>query len=191
MKTNTRGHNLHPLQRWHTVLVLLLFFNWCSCHFHIKHQCGLNSVGGVVRSAPARKKLSGTLLHFVQRNDTLKGASSCHIYHEGIQDGIFAVFFLTLVNCPNWKVPVTILIQSLGEEQKSCVLSDHLNYCSTSPLNADSVACRQFLAVEVSRHVTCLTVNQLVPTSPVTKKCSVEQPIGTHALWNDLWLAEV
>ncbi len=33
-------------------------------------------------------------------------------------------------------------------------------------------------------------VNQLVAMSPVAKKCSVEQPIGTRALWNDLWLAD-
>ncbi len=30
----------------------------------------------------------------------------------------------------------------------------------------------------------------LVATSPITKKHSVKQPIGTHALWNDLWLAK-
>ncbi len=34
------------------------------------------------------------------------------------------------------------------------------------------------------------TANQLAAASPVAKKHSTEQPKGTHALWNDLWLAK-
>ncbi len=34
------------------------------------------------------------------------------------------------------------------------------------------------------------TANQLRATSPVAERWSVEQPIGTHTLWNEPWLAE-
>ncbi len=63
-----------------------------------------NSCWHVTVFCPLEGRLRGHFTtFFLHRKGTLKGTSSCFIYHRGIQEGTFAAFFSNL-RAPRWAI---------------------------------------------------------------------------------------